>query len=109
MSTQTKAQHTPGPWRVEVNTSLPYLPNTTKIQPVYKIERSNDRTIWFEEEEAKANARLIEAAPAMGKKLVELYEWLDIGPSASNFTPTQKRAVIEAAEIRTLLEKAGLL
>ena len=57
---------TPGPWRVEVNTHTTYMPGTTKIQPVYKIERLHYRTnVRFEESEAAANARLMAAAPEL--------------------------------------------
>ena len=55
----------------------------------------------------KVHACLLALSPEMYAKLEELYEWLDdIGDGAPDASPTAKRALTEAGEIKRLLERA---
>lgn len=61
MSTDTKAKHTPGPWRQEVWRDEPYDPF------VLELLDGDNHTVLSREtlEETVANARLIAAAPEL--------------------------------------------
>ena len=69
-----ETKHTPGEWAVSktVNDFTIYAADTNKdVALVYNYSRS------VPDEEAKANANLIAAAPAMLETLKQVLSWLD--------------------------------
>ena len=105
----SEAKHTPGPWRVEVGTTLIWAPDGNSINgvPVAMCDtayRSWGRQIPLDEHEA--NAALIAAAPAMFEALQAVEAWLDrwavhvgrcTGGTACSCGLTNARAEVTAA------------
>jgi hypothetical protein len=116
-STEMAAKHTPGPWTIDrcfdrdhkhshfqIDAPIPSGLDTKGFS--YTVADTQSRDIHISQDEDRANAHLIAAAPEMYRKLEEIWQWLDnIGDGAPDSSPTAKKALNEAAEIRELLDR----
>ena len=69
-----ETKHTPGPWRI--STANPFAVNTSEagIATAHGIDAANYSEFFPSTEQAKANARLIAAAPELLEALLALEE-----------------------------------
>lgn len=98
-----KTKHTPGPWAVDINTNHAHEAETVRgadnvrIAATYKIhdQRDDKKAAYFE---ARANARLIAAAP-------ELLRALEFAKNELHYHPATRNS--EALEVvRAAIAKA---
>lgn len=95
-------KHTPAPWKLVLTERGTAIWGGPELQTEVCILEGVD-------ESTQADARLIATAPDLLAKLEEIYEWLDdIGDGAPDASSTQKRALNESGEIRTILEAIGV-
>jgi hypothetical protein len=69
------AEHTPGPWEVEMFLSPPYAEAGSYI---YGKNEDHIATVWTSGEATEGDARLIAAAPAMRAELQQTTEWIEL-------------------------------
>lgn len=84
-----KAQHTPGPWSLEYDYSLVMKHHIVTAGPIGPDEAS--------QEEKKANARLIAAAPELLEALKAIVELNIFNDSIKGFDKAQ-RAILKATQ-----------
>lgn len=83
------SQHTPGPWTIE-HTDEIYGADSAPVAYVQDTDRTNQQN--------RANARLIAAAPELLAALKRIVEWDDADCDASLASINAARAVITKAE-----------
>jgi hypothetical protein len=81
-------KHTPGPWKVVVGVSGPFVDQAKRtIRPHYVInqELPHYTPQVVTEEEAKANARLIAAAPSLFQHIKAIVDLFEADPSDQGY------------------------
>jgi len=107
----TRAKHTPGPWEIHDLQGNPQLVHEKNGAQELVVDCES---VFREEEEDIANARLIAAAPEMAELLEKcLWKARDkVGRAYRTYSPYSAEAEAANAafeEIRAVLAKAGVL
>ena len=94
--------HTPGPWGTEDCAEVWPVFGPTSFCPLARIEGPWSGSDWYRSaEEARANGRLIAAAPEMLLLLVDLL--MECNPGGNTYEPPSK-ALCDSA--RAIIDKA---